>query len=108
MRRLQLLHPRVRRLYWKGVRAGRARDTGSRGACGPSPGRVPVSDRKTLGGVSQSLSQFPFRAAPLARKQLILNIRRDVRVVEGARLEIRFAVVDGVLHISITVAKPST
>ena len=34
--------------------------------------------------------------------------RRDVRVVEGARLEIALAVSDGVLQISITVAKPTT
>ena len=42
-----------------------------------------------------------------ARKLLILK-RRDVRVVEGARLEIALAVCDGVLQISITVAKPTT
>ena len=41
------------------------------------------------------------------RKPLILK-RRDVRVVEGARLEIALAVCDGVLRISITVAKPTT
>ena len=69
---------------------------------------VPVSDRRPLGGVSQFLSQFEFRAEPLARKLLILNMRRDVRVVEGARLEIALAVCDGVLRISITVAKPTT
>ena len=46
--------------------------------------RVPVSDRGTFGG----LTQFGFRAQPLARKLLLLNTRRDVRVVEGARLEI--------------------
>jgi hypothetical protein len=34
--------------------------------------------------------------------------RRDGRVVEGARLEIALAVCDGVLQISITVAKPTT
>jgi hypothetical protein len=34
--------------------------------------------------------------------------RRDVRVVEGARLEIALAVCDGVLQISITVADPET
>src|SRR3990167_4354796 len=48
---------------------------------------MPVSDRRPLGGVSQFLSQFGFWAEPLARKPLILKIRRDVRVVEGARLE---------------------
>ena len=44
-----------------------------------------LRDRKTFGGVSQFLSQFGFRAAPLARKPLILNIRRDVRVVVRLR-----------------------
>ena len=39
------------------------------------------SDRRRLEGVSQFLSQFSFRADPLARKALILKIRRDVRVV---------------------------
>src|SRR5216683_2110597 len=48
---------------------------------------MPVSDRRPLGGVSQFLSQFGFWAEPLARKPLILQMRRDVRVVEGARLE---------------------
>ena len=52
-----------------------------------SSARTPVSDRRPVGGVSQFLSQFRFRADPLARKQLILKTRRDVRVVEGARLE---------------------
>jgi len=42
-----------------------------------------------------------------ARNSLILK-RRGVRVVEGARLEIALAVCDGVLQISITVAKPTT
>jgi len=49
---------------------------------------VLVSVRRPLGGVSQFLSQFGFLAEPLARKALILKVRRDVRVVEGARLEI--------------------
>jgi hypothetical protein len=31
----------------------------------------------------------------------------DVRVVEGARLEIALAICDGVVEISITVAKPT-
>ena len=48
---------------------------------------VAVSDRRTLGGVTQFATQFGFRADPLARKQLIPKTRRDVRVVEGARLE---------------------
>jgi hypothetical protein len=42
-----------------------------------------------------------------ARKWLILQ-RRDVRVVEGARLEIALTVCDGVLQISITVAGPES
>jgi hypothetical protein len=33
---------------------------------------------------------------------------RDVRVVEGARLEIALTVCDGVLQISITVADPES
>ena len=53
----------------------------------PPTGRVPVSDRSTLGGLTQFATQFRFRAEPLARKLLILKTRRDVRVVEGARLE---------------------
>jgi hypothetical protein len=52
---------------------------------------VAVSDRGTLGGfLHNSLHNLGFRAHPLARKPLILNIRRDVRVVEGARLESEF------------------
>jgi len=42
------------------------------------------------------------------QRQLILQVRRDVRVVEGACLEIALAVCDGVLQISITVAKPTS
>ena len=42
-----------------------------------------------------------------ARKLLILKWR-DVRVVEGARLEIALTVCDGVLQISITVADPES
>jgi hypothetical protein len=55
-----------------------------------------------------SLHNSGLRAHPLACKLLILKIRRDVRVVEGARLEIALTVCDGVLQISITVAKPTT
>jgi hypothetical protein len=69
---------------------------------------VPVSDRSTLGGLTQFATQFGFLGEPLARNKLILKTRRDVRVVEGARLEIALAVIDGVLQISITVAKPTT
>jgi hypothetical protein len=42
------------------------------------------------------------------RSQVIDSKRRDVRVVEGARLEIALTICDGVLQISITVAKPTT
>jgi len=41
------------------------------------------------------------------RSQIVDSKRRDVRVVEGARLEIALAIRDGVLQISITVAKPT-
>ena|SRR5690348_9300267 len=45
----------------------------------------------------------------LARRERAARVeRRDVRVVEGARLEIALTVCDGVLQISITVAKPTT
>ena len=50
-------------------------------------GQIAVRDRSTLGGLT-SLHNLGFRAHPLARKPLILKTRRDVRVVEGARLEI--------------------
>jgi hypothetical protein len=45
-------------------------------------------------------------AGRIARKLLIPLSRRDVRVVEGARLEIDLAVIDGVLQIGIAVAEP--
>ena len=48
------------------------------------------------------------RGPPPSGKLLIPLARRDVRVVEGARLEIALAICDGVLRISITVAKPTT
>jgi len=41
-------------------------------------------------------------------RNLLILKGRDVRVVEGARLEIALTVYDGVLQISITVAKPTT
>jgi hypothetical protein len=56
------------------------------------------SDAEKSGGVWDNLSQT-------VRKLLILK-RRDVRVVEGARLEIALTVCDGVLQISITVTDP--
>ena len=69
---------------------------------------MPVSDRGTLAGLTQFATRFGFSGHQLACKTLILKTRRDVRVVEGARLEIALAVSDGVLQISITVAKPTT
>ena len=49
--------------------------------------RVPVSDLRTFGGVSQFLSQSGVLGWTARPKLLILQVRRDVRVVEGARLE---------------------
>ena len=57
---------------------------------------------------AQSGAQPCFLLDPGSRKCQILKARRDVRVVEGARLEIALAICDGVLQISITVAKPTT
>ena len=62
---------------------------------------MPVSDRGRLGDVSQFTENHDLQAGC---KCMILKTRRDVRVVEGARLEIALAVCDGVLEISITVA----
>jgi hypothetical protein len=42
------------------------------------------------------------------RSQAVDSKRRDVRVVEGARLEIALTVCDGVLQISIIVADPES
>jgi hypothetical protein len=91
---------------------------------------IAVRDRTTLRG----LTQFPRRSSQAglqtaeykrhqgtlgfegpfcdnqiqaARNSLILK-RRDVGVVDRARLEIALAICDGVLRISITVAKPTT
>ena len=60
------------------------------------------------GSITIAITIRVLPAQPLACKLLILKTRRDVRVVEGARLEIALAVSDGVLQISITVAKPVT
>ena len=57
---------------------------------------------------SQSRHRLRLSGSPPSGKLLIPLARRDVRVVEGARLEIALAVCDGVLQISITVAKPTT
>ena len=56
----------------------------------------------------QSHHSLRLSGSPPSGKLLIPLVRRDVRVVEGARLEIALAVCDGVLQISITVAKPTT
>jgi hypothetical protein len=57
---------------------------------------------------SQSRHSLTLSGSPPHGKLLIPFERRDVRVVEGARLEIALTVCDGVLQISITVAEPST
>ena len=57
---------------------------------------------------SQSRHSLTLSGDPPHGKLLIPFSRRDVRVVEGARLEIALTVSDGVLQISITVAKPTT
>jgi hypothetical protein len=59
------------------------------------PGEA-VETRITIGGLREMLS----------RKDMIR--KTDIRVVEGPRLEIALTVCDGVLQISITVAKPGT
>lgn len=65
---------------------------------------VDVADDLT----SQSRHSLVLRGSPPHGKLLIPLVRRDDRVAEGARLEIALAVCDGVLRISITVAKPTT
>ena len=70
--------------------ARRTREIAIRAALGAPPGRI------VAGIFSHALLQIN------------AGMRRDVRVVEGARLEIALAVCDGVLQISITVAKPTT
>jgi hypothetical protein len=63
-------------------------DLARRDCCDLPGGVVAVSDHGTLGGLTHnSLPNSAFRAQPLARKLWILKTRRDVRVVEGARLE---------------------
>ena len=57
---------------------------------------------------SQSRHSLLLQGSPPSGKLLIPLERRDVRAVEGARLEIALTVCDGVLQISITVAKPTT
>ena len=65
---------------------------------------VEVSDDLT----SPSRHSLLLQGSPPSAKLLIPLERRDVRVVEGARLEIALTVCDGVLQSSITVAKPTT
>ncbi|HUE88528.1 MAG TPA: hypothetical protein VMO26_20820 [Vicinamibacterales bacterium] len=65
---------------------------------------VELSDELT----SQSRHSLTLSGSPPHGKLLIPLSRRDVRVVEGARLENALTVCDGVLRISITVAKPTT
>ena len=65
---------------------------------------VEVSDELT----SQSRHSLRLSGSPPSGKLLIPLERRDVRVVEGARLEIALTVCDGVLQISITVADPES
>jgi len=65
-----------RALYWKGSAMARC-----------SWARVRVTDRGTLGGLTQFATRFGFTGSTLACKLLILKTRREVRVVEGARLE---------------------
>ena len=85
--------------------AGRS---GSGRECWDLPGGVvAVSDHGTLGGLTQFATQFGVSGSA-ARPQTIDSKRRDVRVVEGARLEIALTVCDGVLQISITVADPES
>ena len=54
---------------------------------GDLSGPVAVTDRGTLGVLHSSPHNSGLPAQPLACKLLIRKIRRDVRVVEGARLE---------------------
>jgi hypothetical protein len=66
--------PPPRRGYtWKHSARERPWHIGFRRRAPIATGRMPVSDPRTFGGVSQYLSQFPFRARPLTRKLLILN-----------------------------------
>src|SRR3954454_12173112 len=47
----------------------------------------PASGRSTLRGLTEFVTHSGLLAQPLACKLLIRKTRRDVRVVEGARLE---------------------
>jgi len=71
-----------------------------------------IWSRDTLAWISFFAARRRASRAEAARTQgsgrQIPLTRRDVRVVEGARLEIALTVCDGVLQISITVAKPTT
>ena len=69
-------------------RAQLAPDGSAASQAGSPAGRMPVSARSTLGGLTQFVITIQgLRDQPLACKLLIPKTRRDVRVVEGARLE---------------------
>jgi hypothetical protein len=60
-------------------------------------------------GRDAAVSEHHSRERVLAdRPQTVDSKRRDVRVVEGARLEIALTACDGVLQIFITVADPES
>ena len=65
---------------------------------------VEVADDLT----SQSRHSLLLSGSPPSGKLLVPLERRDIRVVEGARLEIALTVCDGVLRILTTVAKPTS
>jgi len=77
------------------------------------PNGADAPDIKTIVEISEEVTSqlrhsLLLRGDPPSGKLLIPLMGRDVRVVEGARLEIALTVCDGVLQISITVAKPTT
>src|SRR5712691_3535894 len=73
------------------------------------PTRQTGGSFRSRGRMSQPASSRREQTRPGTRaKPLIPLARRDVRVVEGARLEIALSVCDGTLPISITIAKPTT
>ena len=91
----------------KGERAGQPRPVGR------PPSRELSGAHATQDGSVRTLAAVVARSlmlsgSPPHGKLLIPFERRDGRVVEGARLEIALTVSDGVLQISITVAKPTT
>ncbi|MBY0496315.1 MAG: site-specific integrase [Cyanobacteria bacterium] len=84
-------------------------DTNGDGSTAPNDGQeIPLLLALAEGLTSQSRHSLRLAGSPPSAKLLIPLARRDVRVVEGARLEIALTVCDGVLRISITVAEPET